>query len=93
MSDFRILLFPICMSMKAGYKTRMFLKPLLACICGPSVQFLMKPSKMVLLKEKNVILLEDAGTEFLASKNTKKALDLDDIKKIYYYKCDPETGK
>ncbi|HEY8661014.1 MAG TPA: site-specific integrase [Hanamia sp.] len=25
-----------------------------------------------------------------ASKNTKKALDLDDIKKIYYYKCEPE---
>jgi len=25
-----------------------------------------------------------------ASKNTKKALDLDDIKKIYYYKGDPE---
>ena len=25
-----------------------------------------------------------------ASKNTKKALDLEDIKKIYYYKCEPE---
>ena len=25
-----------------------------------------------------------------ASKNIKKALDLDDIKKIYYYKCDPK---
>jgi len=24
-----------------------------------------------------------------ASKNTKKALDLTDVKKIYYYKCDP----
>ncbi len=26
-----------------------------------------------------------------ASKNTKKALDLEDIKKIYYYKCEPEV--
>ncbi|MEO6135138.1 MAG: site-specific integrase [Ginsengibacter sp.] len=26
-----------------------------------------------------------------ASKNTKKALDLKDIKKIYYYKCDPKN--
>ena len=26
-----------------------------------------------------------------ASKNTKKALDLNDIKKIYYYKCDPKN--
>jgi integrase len=25
-----------------------------------------------------------------ASKNTKKSLDLDDIKKIFYYKCDPK---
>ena len=27
-----------------------------------------------------------------ASKNIKKALDLTDIKKIYYYECDPETA-
>lgn len=26
-----------------------------------------------------------------ASKNTKKALDLNDIQKIYYYKCDPKN--
>jgi integrase/recombinase XerD len=26
-----------------------------------------------------------------ASKNTKKALDLDDVKRIYYYKCDPKN--
>lgn len=26
-----------------------------------------------------------------ASKNTKKALDLNDIKKIYYYQCDPKN--
>jgi integrase len=26
-----------------------------------------------------------------ASKNTKKALDLADVKKIYYYKCDPKN--
>jgi hypothetical protein len=25
-----------------------------------------------------------------ASKNTKKSLGLDDIKKIFYYKCDPK---
>ena len=64
------------MNMRTGLLARTFLKLLQVCICGQSVQFLMKPLKMVSLKKKNVIHLEDVSIRYLIQKIQRRRLNV-----------------
>ena len=64
------------MNKRTGLLDRTFLKLLLACTCGHSVQFLMVPLKTVSLKKKNVIHLEDVSIRYLLQKIQRRHLNV-----------------